>query len=59
MVLQGGMYILALVDYYGSNFSVLILATVQIIGMSWVYGTLIYKQLNTLNFNFNQLFLLR
>jgi len=59
MVLQGGMHILTLVDFYGANYSVLILATFQIIGMSWIYGTLICKQLNTLNFNFNQLFLLR
>jgi len=61
MVLQGGLYILALVDYYGANFSVFILGTVEIVGLAWVYGTLIYKQLNTMNVKFHvrQLFLLR
>jgi len=41
MVLQGGQYILALVDYYGANFTVFILGTVEIVGISWVYGRLI------------------
>jgi hypothetical protein len=60
MVLQGGQYILSLVDYYGANFSVFILGTVEIVGLAWVYGRLIYKQLHTLNFKYhvNQLFLL-
>ena len=61
MVLQGGLFLLALVDYYGANFSVFILGTVEIVGLAWIYGTLIYKQLNTLNFKYHvdQLFLLR
>jgi hypothetical protein len=61
MGLQGGQYILALVDYYGANFTVFILGTVEMVGISWVYGTLIYKKLNTLNFKYhvNELFLLR
>ena len=61
MVLQGGLFMLALVDYYGANFSVFILGTVEIIGFAWVYGTLICKQLNTINLKYHvgQLFLLR
>jgi hypothetical protein len=60
MILQGGQYILALVDYYGTNFSVFILGTFEIVGLAWVYGKLIYKQLHTLNFKYkvSQLFLL-
>jgi len=37
-VTPGGLYILALVDYYGANFSVFILGTVEIVGLAWVYG---------------------
>jgi hypothetical protein len=61
MVLQGGMFLYTLVDYYGANVSVLIFAAVQMIGVAWVYGTSIYEQLNTLNFKYHvsQLFLLR
>jgi hypothetical protein len=60
MILQGGQFILALVDYYGTNFTVFILGTVEIIGLAWVYGRLIYKRLNTLNLKYNvsRLFLL-
>ena len=46
MVLQGGMYILILVDHYGVIFPILVLGTFQILGWAWVYGRLIYKQLN-------------
>jgi hypothetical protein len=46
MVFQGGQYILALVDFYGANFSVFILGTIEVVGVAWVYGTLIYIQLN-------------
>jgi hypothetical protein len=49
--LQGGQYILTLVDFYGANFSVFVLGTIEIIGVAWVYGTLIYIQLNTLTAN--------
>jgi hypothetical protein len=61
MVLQGGMYILALVDYYSTTFAVFILGTVEIIGLAWIYGTLIYQELNTLNFKYHvsQLFIVR
>jgi len=61
MVLQGGQYILNLVDHYGANFPVFILGTAEIVGLAWVYGTLIYKQLNTLNFKYHvsQLFIVR
>ena len=60
MVLQGGMHILTLVDHYGVTFPVFILGTVEIVGLAWVYGRLIYKQLNTLNFKYHasHLFLL-
>jgi hypothetical protein len=60
MVLQGGLYILTLVDQYGVYFPILVLGTVQMVGLAWIYGRLIYKQLNTLNFKYHvsQLFLL-
>jgi len=52
---------LNLVDHYGANFPVFILGTAEIVGLAWVYGTLIYKQLNTLNFKYHvsQLFIVR
>jgi solute carrier family 6 amino acid transporter-like protein 5/7/9/14 len=61
MVLQGGQYILSIVDHYGANFPVFILGTIEIVGVAWVYGRLIYKQLNTMNFKYHisQLFLSR
>jgi Sodium:neurotransmitter symporter family. len=40
MVLQGSQYILAIVDYYGANFSVFILGTIEVIGVTWIYGKL-------------------
>jgi hypothetical protein len=60
MALQGGQYILALVDHYGATFPIFILGTVEIVGLAWIYGKLIYKHLNTLNFKYHvgQLFLL-
>lgn len=35
---QGGQFILELVDYYAGSFIVFILATLEIIGIFWVYG---------------------
>jgi hypothetical protein len=60
MVLQGGLYIYTLVEHYGVNTPVLVLGTFQITGLAWVYGRLIYKQFNILNFKYHvsQLFLL-
>jgi solute carrier family 6 amino acid transporter-like protein 5/7/9/14 len=37
-VTPGGLFLLALVDYYGANFSVFILGTVEIVGLAWIYG---------------------
>jgi hypothetical protein len=47
-------------DHYGINFPILIFGTIEIVGLAWIYGRLIYKQLNTLNFKYHvgQLFLL-
>ena len=61
MVLQGGLFMLYLVDFYAASYTVLLLATVQIIGFVWIYGTLICKELNTINLKYQvgQLFLLR
>jgi hypothetical protein len=49
MVLQGGQYILTLVDFYGANFSVFILGTIEMIAVAWIYGTLIYIKLEYTN----------
>ena len=61
MVLQGGLYMLTLVDFYGASYTVFFLGTIEIVGLVWIYGTLNYKQLNTLNLKYHvgQLFLLR
>jgi hypothetical protein len=37
---QGGQYILTLVDFYGANFTVFILGTIEVIGIAWIYGEL-------------------
>ncbi|CAG0893148.1 unnamed protein product [Cyprideis torosa] len=34
----GGVYVLTLVDRYGANFSVFILACIECIGIAWIYG---------------------
>jgi hypothetical protein len=39
MVLQGGLFILSLVDFYGVTFPVIILGTFEIVGIAWLYGT--------------------
>ena len=61
MVLQGGLYMLTLVDFYGASYTVFFLGTIEIVGLVWIYGTLNYKQLNTLKLKYHvgQLFLLR
>jgi hypothetical protein len=40
-ILQGGQYILTLVDFYGANFTVFILGTIEVIGIAWIYGEFI------------------
>lgn len=35
---QGGQYILNLVDYFGGTFAIVLLASCEIIAISWVYG---------------------
>jgi len=47
-------------DHYGVNYTILVFGTIEIVGLAWIYGRLIYKQLNTLNFQYHvsQLFLL-
>ncbi|XP_021912916.1 sodium-dependent nutrient amino acid transporter 1-like isoform X1 [Zootermopsis nevadensis] len=37
-VTPGGQYVLTLVDFYGANFTVFILGTIEMIGIAWVYG---------------------
>ncbi|KAJ4442665.1 hypothetical protein ANN_04254, partial [Periplaneta americana] len=37
-VTPGGQYILTLVDFYGANFTVFILGTIEMIGIAWIYG---------------------
>jgi hypothetical protein len=39
MVLQGGLFLLGLVDFYGVTFPVIILGTFEMIGIAWIYGT--------------------
>jgi solute carrier family 6 amino acid transporter-like protein 5/7/9/14 len=39
MVLQGGLFLLNLVDFYGATFPVFILGTFEIVGIAWIYGT--------------------
>jgi hypothetical protein len=38
MILQGGQYILTLVDFYGVNFTVFILGSIEVVGVAWIYG---------------------
>ncbi|KAF4521704.1 hypothetical protein B566_EDAN013002 [Ephemera danica] len=37
-VTPGGQYILVLVDYFSGNFIIYILAIIEIVGISWIYG---------------------
>ena len=46
-VTPGGQVILEMVDYYGGTILILVLASVEIIGINWVYGTnMITRDLN-------------
>lgn len=38
LIFQGGQWILGLVDNYGVTFVVFVLATVEMIGVAWIYG---------------------
>ena len=38
MQLQGGQYILNLVDYFGASFIVFVLAIAEIVAVVWIYG---------------------
>jgi hypothetical protein len=33
---------LTLVDFYGANFTVFILGTIEMIGVGWIYGMFLY-----------------
>jgi len=37
-VMQGGMYYLQIMDWYGSTFSLMVLAFFELVVISWVYG---------------------
>ena len=37
-VCQGGMYVLQLMDHYSAGFGVLIIAIVECVAVSWIYG---------------------
>lgn len=36
--LQGGDYVVTIMDHYGADFSVLILAFCEVVSVMWVYG---------------------
>ncbi|PSN34958.1 Sodium-dependent nutrient amino acid transporter 1 [Blattella germanica] len=37
-ITPGGQYVLTLVDFYGANFTVFILGTIEMVGIAWIYG---------------------
>lgn len=37
-ITPGGQYILTLVDFYGANFTVFILGSIEMVGIAWIYG---------------------
>jgi hypothetical protein len=43
---QGGQYILTLVDFYGANFTVFILGTIEMVGIGWIYGKFLHLSNN-------------
>jgi hypothetical protein len=47
MILQGGQYILTLVDFYGANFTVFILGLIEVVGIAWIYGKFLFKLSHT------------
>ena len=53
VVFQGGMYMLQLMDSYAATYAVLIIALVECLALSWVYGT--NSLLDTCNANSCQL----
>jgi len=43
-MLQGGMYVLQLMDYYSAGFCVLIIAIIECFVINWLYGkNCVYK----------------
>jgi len=36
--MQGGMYVLQLMDHYSAGFGVLVIAIVECVAVSWIYG---------------------
>jgi len=49
IVLQGGQWILDLVDHFSGNFIIYILAIVEIVGIAWIYGQSLEYRLNLAN----------
>jgi len=41
--MQGGMYVLQLMDHYSAGFGVLVIAIVECVAVSWIYGNTIYS----------------
>lgn len=46
-LLQGGQYVLELVDYYGGTFLVLFAAISEIVGVFWIYGEFQIKKIKS------------
>jgi len=38
LLLQGGMYVLQLMDYYSAGFCVLVIAILECLVINWIYG---------------------
>jgi len=38
VVCKGGMYVLQLMDHYSAGFGVLVIAVVECVAVSWIYG---------------------
>lgn len=38
---QGGQYILNLVDYFAGTFILVMMGTFEVVGVSWVYGKVV------------------
>lgn len=38
LLLQGGMYVLQLMDYYSAGFCVLVIAIIECFVINWIYG---------------------
>ena len=37
-MLQGGQFMLELVDHFGANFVIYVMATLEVMAIAWVYG---------------------